>query len=40
MERFIEWMKEGPRASRVEESRLEWESPTGEFEEFGVKMSR
>ncbi len=39
VERFIEMMKEGPRASRVEESRVEWEKPTGEFVEFGVKRS-
>ena len=39
VERFIEIMKEGPRASRVDESRVEWENPTGEFREFGVKRS-
>lgn len=39
VERFIEWMKEGPRASRVDESRVEWEDVTGEFREFGVKRS-
>ncbi|HVN15600.1 MAG TPA: acylphosphatase [Anaerolineales bacterium] len=39
VELFIEAMKEGPRASRVDESRIEWENPTGEFREFGVKRS-
>jgi acylphosphatase len=39
VERFIAMMKEGPRASRVDESRVEWETPTGEFREFGVKRS-
>ncbi len=39
VERFIEMMKQGPSASRVDESRVEWESPTGEFEMFGVKRS-
>ena len=39
VERFIEWMKEGPMASRVDESRVEWEAVTGEFREFGVKRS-
>ena len=39
VERFIEWMKEGPRASRVDESKVEWETVTGEFREFGVKRS-
>jgi acylphosphatase len=39
VERFIEAMKAGPRASRVDESRVEWETVTGEFKEFGVKRS-
>ena len=39
VERFIEIMKQGPRASRVDESKVEWEEPTGEFLEFGVKRS-
>ena len=39
VERFIEMMKQGPRASRVDESKVEWEDVTGEFREFGVKRS-
>ena len=39
VERFIEMMKEGPRTSRVDESRVEWEEVTGEFVGFGVKRS-
>ncbi len=39
VERFIETMKEGPRMSRVDEARVEWENPTGEFREFGVRRS-
>jgi len=39
VERFIEIMKEGPPGSRVDESKLEWEESTGEFQEFGVKRS-
>ncbi len=39
VERFIETMKQGPRASRVDESKVEWEAVTGEFKEFGVKRS-
>jgi acylphosphatase len=39
VERFIQAMKEGPRASRVDESNVEWEEPTGEFDRFGVKRS-
>jgi acylphosphatase len=39
VERFIEMVKEGPRMSRVDESKVEWEDVTGEFREFGVKRS-
>ena len=39
MERFIAMMKEGPSMSRVDESNVEWENPTGEFREFGVRRS-
>jgi acylphosphatase len=39
VERFIEMMKQGPSASRVDESRMEWEGVTGEFQEFGVRRS-
>ena len=39
VERFIEMMKQGPRMSRVDESKVEWENPTGEFVEFGVRRS-
>ena len=40
VELFIEQMKQGPRMSRVDEARVEWEDVTGEFKEFGVKRSR
>lgn len=36
---FIAMMKQGPRSSRVDESDVKWETPTGEFREFGVKKS-
>lgn len=39
IERFIEMVKQGPRASHVDESKIEWETVTGEFLEFGVKRS-
>ena len=39
VEQFVELMKQGPRASRVDESKIEWETPTGEFREFGVRRS-
>jgi acylphosphatase len=39
VEQFIESMKEGPGASRVDDSKVEWEKPTGEFDRFGVRRS-
>lgn len=39
VEQLIEAIKQGPRASRVDESKVEWETPTGEFDRFGVKRS-
>jgi len=39
VERFIQMIKDGPRASRVNESKVEWENPTGEFVQFGVRRS-
>ena len=39
VERFIQMMKDGPRGSRVDESKVEWENPTGEFTQFGVRRS-
>ncbi|HUE99573.1 MAG TPA: acylphosphatase [Anaerolineales bacterium] len=39
VERLIQVMKDGPRASRVDESKVHWEEPTGEFDRFGVKRS-
>ncbi len=39
VERLIELMKDGPRGSRVDESKVEWEEPTGEFVKFGMRRS-
>jgi acylphosphatase len=39
VERFIEVIKQGPSFSRVDESKVEWEEVTGEFQEFGVRRS-
>jgi acylphosphatase len=39
VERLIQAMQDGPRSSRVDESKVEWEEPTGEFDWFGVKRS-
>jgi acylphosphatase len=39
VDRLIKAMQQGPRASRVDESKVEWETPTGEFMQFGVRRS-
>lgn len=39
IEQFIEAMKTGPRASRVDEAQIDYETVTGEFTGFGVKRS-
>jgi acylphosphatase len=39
VEQLIQAMKEGPRGARVDESKIEWEVPTREFDRFGVKRS-
>jgi acylphosphatase len=39
VERLIDAIKQGPRASRVDDAKVEWEMPTGEFAQFGVKRS-
>ena len=40
LERFIETVRTGPRASLVEDARVEWEPAMGEFESFQVRSSR
>lgn len=39
LEKFLNAVRAGPPASRVDEARVEWETPTGEFRLFGVKYS-
>lgn len=39
VERLIEAIKTGPRGARVDESNVDWEKPTGEFDRFGVRRS-
>ena len=39
IEEFLAMVKRGPLGSRVDESRVEWEQVTGEFEAFRVKAS-
>ena len=40
VERLIEAVKQGPRMSRVDEAKVEYETITGEFRAFGVKRSQ
>ena len=37
IDQFIEMVKTGPRTSRVDEARVEYESPTGRLDGFSVK---
>lgn len=39
VERFIKKVKEGPRASRVDEANVEWGEASGEFGDFSVRRS-
>jgi acylphosphatase len=39
VERLIDVMKEGPGGSRVDELKVEWDPPMGEFMQFGVRRS-
>ncbi len=39
VQKFIEFVKQGPRGAIVNESRLEDETPTGEFSDFSVRRS-
>jgi acylphosphatase len=40
VDQFIRAMKAGPRASRVDEARVEEETPTGEYSTFEMRSSR
>jgi len=40
VDQFIRAVKTGPRASRVDDSRMEEETPTGEFSDFEMRSSR
>jgi len=39
VEGFLAQVRAGPRASRVDDSRVEWETPTGDFGKFSVRGS-
>ena len=36
VEKFIAWCRKGPPYARVENVKIEWQSPTGEFRDFKV----
>jgi acylphosphatase len=40
LEQYAEALKAGPRGSRVDECRLEWEKASGEYDRFYVRSSR
>lgn len=40
LEEFVEAMQTGPRAARVDETRVEWETAQGDLPEFRVRSSR
>ena len=40
LERFAETVVMGPRAGRVDESKIDWETTTGEYTQFSVRSSR
>jgi acylphosphatase len=40
LEEFAREVKNGPRAARVDEARIEWETASGEFKSFGVRNSK
>jgi acylphosphatase len=39
LEKFAEAVKKGPRTGRVDQSRIEWENASGEFQNFSIKYS-
>jgi acylphosphatase len=39
VEKFIHVIQDGPRGARVDESKVEWEEPTGESDWFEVRRS-
>ncbi len=40
LERFLQVISAGPRSSRVNDVRVEWETPTREFSFFEIRRSR
>jgi acylphosphatase len=40
IDQFVQMIKRGPRAARVDECRVEVETPAGEFQDFQMRFSR
>jgi acylphosphatase len=40
VEKFVEVVRTGPRASRIDDCQVDWETPLGEFNSFEVRSSR
>jgi len=36
LEKFLEWIKNGPRFAKVNEVKINWEKPKGGFKEFKI----
>jgi len=36
IEKFVAWCRKGPPYARVEDVKVDWQSPTGEFRDFRV----
>ena len=39
IEKLIQWCHKGPRLARVERVDVQWEEPTGEFDDFRVRYA-
>lgn len=40
LNKFLDWLRRGPRAARVERVESDWEKATGEFDSFRVVYSK
>jgi acylphosphatase len=40
VDQFVELVNLGPRSSRIDERRVEFETPSGEFADFQIRSSR
>lgn len=37
LKQMVSWCHKGPASARVDDAEVEWEEPTGEFEDFSIK---